>query len=332
MKAIVWTKYGPPDVLQLQEVKKPAPKADEVLIKIHATTVTLGDCEMRSLSLPFMFRVPIRLYVGLRRPTRTTILGQELAGEIEAVGQTVKRFKPGDQVFAATGFSMGAYAEYICLAENSGEALVAIKPANMCYDEAATVPFGGLDALHFIRACNIQAGQSILINGAGGSIGTFAVQLAKHFGAEVTAVDSADKLAMLRSLGADHVIDYQKEDFTQKTKTYNAIFDVVGKANYSSSLESLEQNGTYVTANPGALDIIRGSLTSRTSDKTVISQVASKTPEDALFMKELIEAGVIRTVIDRRYPLEQTAEAHRYVETGQKAGHVVIMVLPQDEA
>ena len=217
MKAIVWTKYGPPDVLQLQEVEKPTPKDDEVLIRIHATTVTAGDCEMRSLKFPLFLSVPVRIWIGLTKPRGTTIPGTELAGEIEAVGKDVEQLKEGDQVYGSAGMSLGANAEYICLPEQPGEVEggVAIKPANMTYEEAATVPFGGRDALHFLRLGNIQSGQKILINGAGGSIGTFAVQLAKLYGAEVTAVDSTGKLDMLRSIGADHVIDYTQEDYTK---------------------------------------------------------------------------------------------------------------------
>jgi NADPH:quinone reductase-like Zn-dependent oxidoreductase len=329
VKAIIWTAYGPPDVLQLQEVEKPTPKADEVLVKVHATGVTAGDCEMRSLEFPLFLSLPMRLYAGIRRPTRIKIIGQELAGEIEAVGKDVKSFKVGDQVFGTTGFATGTYAEYICLpAEpDETEGLLVPKPANMTYEEAATVPTGGLEALHFLRQANIQRGQTVLINGAGGSIGTFAIQLAKYFGAEVTAVDSTAKLDMLHAIGADQVVDYTQKDFTKSGESYDVIFDVVGKSSYSASIRSLKPNGRYLLANPRLSQMVRGPWTSRTSSKTVIIGAAGQKVEDLIYLRELIEAGKIKSVIDRRYPLEQTAEAHRYVETGHKKGNVVITVV-----
>ena len=329
MKAIVWTKYGPPDVLQLQEVEKPTPKDTEVLIRIYATTVTAGDCELRSLKFPIYLSLPMRFWRGLIRPRGTSILGTELAGEIEAVGNAVKLFKEGDQIFGSAGVGFGANAEYICLPEEPGEMEggVAMKPANMTYEEAATVPFGGRDALHFLRKGNIQSGQRILINGAGGSIGVFAVQLAKYFGAEVTAVDSTAKLDMLRSIGADQVVDYTQEDFTRSGETYDVIFDVVGKSSFSRGLRSLKESGFYLCANPRLSHMVRAPWTSMTSSKKVILEAASGTIEDLVFLRELIEAGKIRTVIDRSYPLEQIVEAHRYVETGRKQGNVVITVL-----
>jgi NADPH:quinone reductase-like Zn-dependent oxidoreductase len=325
MKAIIWTKYGPPDVLQLQEIEKPAPKDNEILVKIFATTVTSGDCEQRSLKLPLWQKLPMRAYVGLKRPRRITILGMELAGEIEAVGKDVKQFKKNDQVFAATGFvGMGTCAEYICLSEVPKEGALALKPTNMTYEEAAPVPVGGLEALSFLRKGNIQSGQKVLINGAGGTIGTFAVQLAKYFGAEVTGVDSAEKLDMLCSIGADKVIDYAKEDFTKMGKTYDFILDVVGKSSFSGSIRSLNQNGCYLIANPGLSQTVRGRWISITRNKKIkFGATDPKTP-DLIFLKEIIESGKIKTFIDRTYSLEQTAEAHRYVETGQKRGNVII--------
>jgi len=327
MKAIVCTKWGSPDVLELREVEKPIPKDNEVRIRIHATTVTAGDCELRGLNQPLMLQLLMRMGFGLRGP-RKKILGQELAGEIEAVGKDVKLFKEGDQVFAHTGFGMGAYAEYVCLPEEPEgmEGVLAIKPANMTYEEAAAVPLGGLEALHYLRKGNIQSGQKVLINGAGGSIGTIGIQLAKYFGAEVTGVDSTAKLDMLRSIGADQVIDYTQEDFTKSGETYDVVFDVVGKSSFSGCIGSLKQNGRYLSANPGLSQVFRGGGTSSRGSKKAIVGNATYGPKDLVFLKELIEAGKIRTVIDRRYPLEQMAEAHRYVEKGGKKGNVVITV------
>ncbi|MHA2231362.1 MAG: NAD(P)-dependent alcohol dehydrogenase [Candidatus Hodarchaeales archaeon] len=326
MKAIVWTKYGPPDVLKLTEVEKPTPKDNEVLVRIYATTVTAGDCEMRSLKFHFLLRLPMRLYVGFRKPKRVTILGQELAGEVEAVGKDVTLFQKGDQVFAATDFSLGTYAEYKCLPEEPKEGVVAIKPANMTYEEAAAVPVGGLNALHFLRKGNIQSGHKVLINGAGGSIGTIAIQLAKYFGAEVTGVDSTGKLDMLRSIGADQVIDYTQEDFTKSGELYDVIFDVVGKAPFSGCMRSLKKNGIYLLGNPTLSRMVRGRWASMRSSKKVIGGTVSYKTEELIFLKELIEAGKIKAAIDRRYPLEQMAKAHRYVETGHKKGNVVVTV------
>ncbi|GAF94604.1 unnamed protein product, partial [marine sediment metagenome] len=249
MKAIIWTKYGPPDVLQLKEVEKPTPKDNEVLIKIYATTVTAGDCEQRRMKTAILFRILMRLYIGVRKPKRITILGMELAGEIESVGKDVKLFKEGDQVFAATGFvDMGTCTEYICLPEEWKDGAVALKPTNMTYEEATPIPVGGLEALHFIRQGNIQSGQKVLINGAGGTIGTFAIQLAKHFGAEVTGVESTMKLELLHSIGADQVIDYTQEDFTKNGETYDFILDIVSKSSFSGSIKALKQNGRYLIA------------------------------------------------------------------------------------
>jgi NADPH:quinone reductase-like Zn-dependent oxidoreductase len=326
MKAVIWTRYGPPDVLQLQEVPTPLPKEDEIQVRIHATTVTAGDCEMRTLKLPLFLGLPMRLYTGLRKPVRLTILGQELAGEVTAVGRDVQRFAPGDRIFAATGFGLGGYAEYICLPAENRDVPVAHMPANMSYVEAAAVPLGGLEALHFLRGANLQPGESMLINGAGGSIGTMGVQLAKHYGAEVTAVDHRAKLDMLRRLGADHVIDYTQEDFTRNGQTYDVIFDVVGKSNYGRSVAALRENGRYLIANPTYSGMLRGAYTSRSSSKTVHSATGAQRTADLVLLRDLIEAGHLCTVIDRTYPLAQAAEAHRYVETGRKAGNVILTV------
>jgi NADPH:quinone reductase-like Zn-dependent oxidoreductase len=328
MKAVVWTRYGPPEVLQLREVDKPAPGDNELLIRIRATTVTKGDCEMRSLQFPIYLNLAMRLWRGFLRPRGGSIMGTELAGDVEAVGKDVRLFEVGDQVFGAAGLEFGANAEYICLPEAPGamEGGVAIKPANMTYEEAATVPFGGRDALHFLRKANVQSGQKVLINGAGGSIGTFAVQLARYYGAEVTAVDSGPKLDMLRSIGADHVIDYTQEDFTRGSEVYDVIFDVVGVLRFSPSDRSLKEDGTYVTANPRVPQMVQALWTTRRSSRKVVMETASGTVEDLVYLRELIEAGRITTVIDRTYPLEETAEAHRYVEKGGKLGNVVITV------
>jgi NADPH:quinone reductase-like Zn-dependent oxidoreductase len=330
MKAIVFTEWGPPEVLQLKEVEKPTPKEDEVLIRVYATAVTSGDYRARNLDVPTrIMALMFGFNFGLIRP-KFSILGNNLAGEIKAVGKDVKLFNEGDQVFGSTGEGFGAYAEYKCLPE---EGVLAIKPANMTYEEAAAVPVAGLEALNFLRKGNIQRGQKILINGASGTIGPFAVQLAKHFGAEVTAVDSTGKLDMLRSIGADQVIDYTQEDFTKSGETYDFILDVVSKSSFSGSMRSLKQDGRYLIADPGPSQLVRGrwtsmtrGLTRRQAGKKVIFGAAYPKSEDLVFLKELIEAGKMKSVIDRRYPLEQTAEAHRYVEKGGKKGNVVITV------
>jgi NADPH:quinone reductase-like Zn-dependent oxidoreductase len=326
MKAIVWTKYGPPDGLQLKEVATPTPKNNEVLIKVHAATASTADTELRTLKLPLLFAVPLRLYLGLIKPTRITILGTEFAGEILSAGKEVTRYQQGDQVFGYTGLRMGTYAEYLCLPEipSALASVMGKKPANLTYEQAAATPFGGLEALHALRQANIQPGQKVLIVGAGGSIGTYSVQLAKHYGAEVTGVDKPGKLEMLRSIGADHVIDYTQEDFTKTGQTYDVILDTIGKSPFSSSLRSLNENGTYLNANPGLFNGIWMRWFSKRSSKRVITWTAGYTADNLHALKELIEAGKLKPVIDRRYPLVQTAEAHRYVDTGHKKGNVVI--------
>jgi len=326
MKAIVWTKYGSPDGLQLREVEKPTPKDNEVLIKIHAATASTPDTEIRRLKLPLLFAISLRFYFGFLKPTRINILGTEFAGEIESTGKEVTRYQLGDQVYGYTGLGMGTYAEYLCLPEKQlGMAgILARKPANLTYEEAAAVPFGGLEALHSLRQVNIQPGQKVLIVGAGGSIGTYSVQLSKHYGAEVTGVDKPGKLEMLHSIGADHVVDYTQEDFTQNGQQYDVILDTIGKSPFSGSLRSLHENGTYLNENPGLFSGIRARWVSRKGSKRVITWSGDYTSENLLALKELIEAEAIRPVIDRSYPLEQIVEAHRYVDTGQKKGNVVI--------
>ncbi len=321
MKAIVCTKYGPPEVLELREVEKPTPKDNEVLIRIHAATVTSGDVRIRSFTFGSWFWLPLRIIYGLRKP-RKKIPGNELAGEIELVGKDVKLFKKGDQVFGVTSgiLSGGTNAEYKCLPE---EGLVAIKPANITYEQAAAVPIGGASALHFLRKGDIQSGQKVLIYGASGSVGTFAVQLAKYFGAEVTGVSSTSNLELVKSLGADSVIDYTEEDFTKNGETYDIIFDTVIKTSFSRCKSSLKQRGVYLTLDWPLLQIL---WTSMTSSKKLIWGVPPERIEDAKFLKKLMEAGKLRSVIDRRYPLEQIVEAHRYVEKGHKKGNVVITV------
>lgn len=320
MKAVVATKYGSPEVLQLQEVTKPIPKDNEILIRVYATTVNVGDCRMRSFTVPPIFWLPARITLGFTKP-KNPIFGFELAGEVEAIGKAVKRFKKGDPVFgSAFGVNFGAHAEYKCLPEDG---IVAIKPTNLTYEEAAAVPLGGSTALYFLRKAHIQSGQKVLINGASGAVGTYAVQLAKYFGAEVIGVCSTLNLEMVKALGADKVIDYTKEDFTKNGQTYDIIFDAVGKTTFSQCQNSLRKGGYYLhTVLPGA-EVI-GRWYSMTTGKHVIGGTVVERTEDLIFLKDLIEAGKLKPVINECFPLAQIANAHRHVETGHKKGNVVI--------
>jgi 2-desacetyl-2-hydroxyethyl bacteriochlorophyllide A dehydrogenase len=325
VKAIVCTKYGPPDVLQLKEVAKPTPKDNEVLIKVYASTVTSGDVRLRSFTWAPWFWLPGRIMYGLTKP-RKAIPGNELTGEVESVGKDVKRFRKGDQVFGIiwkTSFG-GANAEYMCLTENE----VATKPANMSYEEAAAVPIGGLTALVLLKKGKIQSGQKVLIIGASGSVGTFAVQLARYFGAEVTGVCGTTNIEMVKSLGAHKVIDYTKDDFTKNGQTYDVIFDTVIKTSFSRCKRSLKQGGIYITVD---WPLITALWTSIVGSRKVVFGIANRI-EDLTFLRELIEAGKLKSVIDRRYPLEQAAEAHRYVEKGHKKGNVVITLEHDNKA
>lgn len=315
MKAIVCTKYGAPDVLQLANVEKPTPKDNEVLIKIHATSATSGDARIRRAD-PFI----IRLIFGFKKP-RKSILGVIVAGEIEAIGKDVTKFKVGDQVFGTSGMRFGTYAEYITIPENG---TLALKPKNMNYKEAAAIPFGATAALHFLRKAKIKKGQKVLIYGASGAIGTAAIQLAKTFGAEVTAVCSTANIELVKSLGAEKVFDYTKEDFSKSGEKYDVIFETVGKSSFSENIKSLNLKGCLLMASAGISQMLRGLLVSITSSKKVISGVIEENAEDMNHLKELIESGELKAVIDRSYPLEQTAEAHRYVDTGHKKGNVII--------
>lgn len=325
MRAAVWTQYGSPEGLQLAEVPKPVPKDNQLLIRIHATSVTAGDVELRALRVSTGLRLLVRLLMGLSKPRRK-VLGQEFSGEVEAVGDQVRLFHEGDQLFGTTGFGFGAYAEYLCLPETGGGGAVAIKPSNLSYEEAATIPTGGLEALHLLRKAGTLSGRRVLILGAGGGIGTMGIQLAKYFGAGVTGVDTAPRLDLIRSLGADRVVDYTREHFADAGVEYDAILDVVGKTEFADCMRSLTPDGHLLLANPNLAATVRGFWISRRSRRKVISGAAPHRPEDLTFLRKLIEAGRIRAVIARTFTLEEISEAHRYFESGQAAGRIVVTV------
>jgi NADPH:quinone reductase-like Zn-dependent oxidoreductase len=320
MKACVYTTYGPPDVLRIKEVATPVPGDHDIRIRIHATTVTSGDWRARSLEVPVGFGFVSRLVFGIFKP-RQPILGTELAGEVESAGKAVRKFKAGDRVFAFSGAGMGCHAEFKCMPEDGA---VAVKPANLTFDAAAALSFGGTTALDFFRRGHLQRREKVLVNGASGGVGTAAVQLARHFGAEVTGVCRAANADMVRSLGAHHVIDYTREDFTKNGKTYDVIVDTAGTAPFSRSSGSLAKNGRLLLVLGGLVDMMQIPWVSMTGSKKIIAGPAAERPADLLALAKLAEAGKFKPVIDRRYRFEDIAEAHRYVDTGHKKGNVVI--------
>ena len=328
MKAIVYTNYGSPDVLQLTEVEKPIPKENEILVKVKATTVTVADIRARSFTVPPALWLPARLTLGLRGPKKE-ILGMELAGKIESVGKAVKKFKTGDQVFAASLSGFGAYAEYICLPEDGP---VSIKPSNITYAEAAAIPIGARTALYFLRKANIQNGQKVLVYGASGSVGSYAVQIAKYFGANVTGVCSTTNLDLVKSLGADKVIDYTAEDFSRSDETYDVVFEAVNKSSFSACMKVLKKDGTYINVTEPLPNVNMLWTNLKSRKKLLFSRNAPETSEALDFLKELVEMGKLKVVIDRYYDFDEIVKAHRYVEKGHKRGNVVIKVEESNES
>ncbi|CAG0994100.1 alcohol dehydrogenase [Anaerolineales bacterium] len=331
MKAIAFTEYGSPDVLKIKEVAKPTPKDNEILVRVHATPVNFGDLMARNFGnvTPSEFNMPAPLYLpsrmafGWNKP-KINVLGSELAGEVEVVGRDVTKFKAGDRVFAYVGMGMGANAEYVCIPESG---TVALKPSNLTYEEAATLPYGAVMATSLLAKANIQRGQKVLINGASGGIGSMAVQLAKHFGAEVTGVCGTPRMEFVKSLGADKVIDYTKEDFTQNGETYDLIFDILGRSSFLRVKRSLKPNGIYLLASfkmKALLDMLWTSVMG--SKQKVICSFANETAESLEFVKKLVEEGKVKAIVDKSFPMEQASEAHRYVEDGRKQGNVVIAI------
>lgn len=325
MKAVICTKYGPPEVLQIKETEKPVPGENEILVKVYATTVSAADFRVRSFTVPISFWLPARFALGLTKP-RNSVLGMDFAGVVEAVGKDVTKYKVGDPVFGLMGHQFGCYAQYLCLSEDWKLVGIASKPANLNFEEAAAIPFGGLTALYFLREANIQKGQKVLITGASGSVGTYAVQIAKYYGAEVTAVCSTEKMGLVKSLGADKIIDYKKEDFTKSGEVYDVIFEVAGKALFSDCIKSLTKNGTLLHAVAVPAVTIRMKWQSMLTDRKMVGGGPENDAEDLIFLKELIELGKLKPIIDSTYPMEQIVEAHRYVESGHKKGNVVVTI------
>lgn len=325
MKAIICTAYGDPDVLELREVAKPRPKAGEVLVRVRATTVSRADVEIRRFDFRAWIWLPLRLAFGVFRP-RVRILGQEFAGEVEALGEGATSFAPGERVYGTTGIGLGAYAEYVCVGGRRAGSVVAPLPAPLSFAEAAAVPYGACEASRFLRKAGLGPGQRILVIGAGGSFGTYAVQLARHAGADVVAVDAGGKLALLRELGAGRVVDHAEADWTDGLGDFDIVFDVICRAPFGRVVRLLRPGGRYVVANPGTSHFFRGLWTSLAGGKKVIFGSGTGTEDDLRAVSGLIEAGALRAVIDRRYPFAQMAEAHRYAETEQKLGNIVVLV------
>jgi NADPH:quinone reductase-like Zn-dependent oxidoreductase len=330
MKAAVMTEYGSPDVLQIQELEKPSPNDNEILVRVHASSIGFGDLIVRDFkhvspqefNMPSLLYWPARMEFGFNKP-KVNVLGAEFAGKVEAIGKDVTLFKQGDEVFGYRGMAMGANAEYLLVPEKSA---IALKPKNMSFEEAATISYGGLTAISLLRKANIQKGQKVLINGASGGIGSAALQLAKHYGAEVTGVCGTNRMQMVKALGADKVIDYSKEDFTKGSERYDLVFDVLGRTSFDKVKRVLNPNGIYLLASFKSKALLQMLITSKFGDKKVICALSSDTPQDLVTIKELAEAGKIKTVVDRCYPLEKVAEAHRYLESGQRHGNVVLTV------
>tara|TARA_R110002073_G_scaffold119441_11_gene260772 strand:+ start:5741 stop:6718 length:978 start_codon:yes stop_codon:yes gene_type:complete len=323
MKAAFYTEYGPPEVIKISNLSKPVAKQDEVLVRVHAATVIKGDCEFRAFTFPAWFWLPLRIYAGVLRPKRCNILGQELSGVVEAVGDAVTRFKPGDEIFAPTELGLAAHAEYKCL---KASGVISHKPSNAPHGQAATLPTGGLNALHYMRLANIKPDEKVVIVGACGNIGSFAVQLAKYFGAEVTGVDSADKLQAVRDIGADHVIDYATQDFTQTGDQYDVIFDTAGHSHYGRSLQALAPGGRYLLANPGFFQMLRSPFSGLFNDKTVLFRFAKYDQDELDFLGGLLKSGDLKPLIDRDYSLADIVGAHRYLDSGGKVGNITITV------